>query len=198
MCGCPDAPTSRLNGDETCRVCMDRPPDFPAGAVDLSEFGLDGVPCAFFETIANQDDETPCALYQASRGSCCTMPTVPPTAPANLQELCDADTIAADLGAYLACVDVCVEASCCEDSCSTNSGCLQYFPCLVLGSVEPPEETDAPNNGTTTEGEGTATSLPTQEQQGIEDTSGANNTSWVSFQLLFSILLTMTAVGIAE
>ena len=269
MCGCPDAPTSRLNGDETCRVCMDRPPDFPAGAVDLSELGLDGVPCAFFETIANQDEENPCELYQLQRGTCCTMPEVLPTAPANLAELCDADSVAADLGAflacanacveasccedscstnpvcfqyfpclvldsieppetdptttegppsppsnlaelcdadsvaadpaaYLACASACIEASCCEDSCSTNSGCLQYFPCLVLGSVEPPEETDPKINGTTTEGEGTATSPPTQEQQGIEDTSGANNTSWVFFQILFSILVTMTAVRVAE
>ena len=108
---------------------------------------LDWIPCAFFETIANQDEENPCELYQLQRGTCCTMPEVLPTAPANLAELCDADSVAADLGAFLACANACVEASCCEDSCSTNPVCFQYFPCLVLDSIEPPE-----TDPTTTEG----------------------------------------------
>ena len=58
-----------------------------------------------------------------------------------------------------------------------------------------PLEPDA-TNSTTTEEEGTATSPPTQEQQGIEDTNVASNFSSVCFQLLFPILLAMTAVGI--
>ena len=146
-------------------------------------------PCLVFDYVDPPESDAANSTTTEGEG--------PPSPPSNLAELCDAESVAADPGAYLACASACIEASCCEYSCSTNFGCLQYFPCLVLGSVEPPKETDPTINGTTTEGDSTATSPPTQEQEGIEDSSGTNNFSSVSFQLLFSILLSMTAVGIA-
>mmetsp|Transcript_13565 Transcript_13565/g.32761 ORF Transcript_13565/g.32761 Transcript_13565/m.32761 type:complete len:500 (-) Transcript_13565:145-1644(-) len=144
MCACPDAPTTNVQGKDTCRICVDRQVDFPANPVDLSEFGLDAVPCAFFETIANQDDETPCSGYQLNRANCCEMPSAPPNPPANLAEICTA--AATDLQSYFDCANACIEASCCEDTCSTDFTCFAYLPCAVLEAIDPPEEptTDDP------------------------------------------------------
>lgn len=139
MCGCPDAPTTRSNGEDTCRICVDREVDLPANPVDLSEFGLDAVPCAFFETIANQDEETSCEVFQLSRETCCELPSAPPAPPSNLAELCSTDTISSDFEAYVACANTCIEASCCGSSCITNPTCFQYLPCVALETLEPPE-----------------------------------------------------------
>jgi hypothetical protein len=84
FCGCPDAPT-----DSVCRICRDGQfVDFPSNPVDLSEdIGL-FVPCAFYETISNDPDntgETPCGLFQGlGFSSCCALPPAPPEAPTDL------------------------------------------------------------------------------------------------------------------
>ncbi|CAJ1932836.1 unnamed protein product [Cylindrotheca closterium] len=131
---------------QDCLICGDRPLDFPDTLVDLSDLGMEGATCTDFETLANQDATTPCAIYQLNRVTCCEGLGFVPDAPSNLGELCS--TAASDFDSYLGCANACIEASCCGSSCQTDFACAGYLPCAVLetiadfpgqgGTVDPP------------------------------------------------------------
>jgi hypothetical protein len=56
--------------------------DIPAAAVDLSAIGLDQVPCAFYETIANDpgfSSGSSCAVFQLEASICCNTGGMAPT-----------------------------------------------------------------------------------------------------------------------
>lgn len=139
-CGCPDAPT-----EDVCRICGDGQfVDFPSAAVDLSELGLDAVPCAFYETIANEPQDLPCGVFQLEAPTCCELPSRPPSAPSNIGEICNPVTIGASQTAYLECAITCIQASCCEGPCLSSdiATCAQYLPCGSLEMVPFPEESE--------------------------------------------------------
>lgn len=146
-CGCPDAPA-----DNVCRICGgDTRVDNPEGAVDLSEDGLDNVPCIFYEVIANdqeiiEEEGYPCGVFQLDRETCCALPSEPDEVPENLAELCTEDLIAGNLDAYLQCALPCLGSRCCDpalgdQSCLSTSlsVCEAYAPCAVLQEVELPD-----------------------------------------------------------
>ena len=154
FCGCPDAPV-----DEVCRICGgDQFVDFPAAFVDLSEIGLDRVPCAFYETISNDPEFAEgfsCAALRLDAPDCCTVPTEPLVPPDNLAELCTAALVGSSVDAYLECATTCSGGFCCglegPSSCFLEFAetCGAYTPCDILdvvdfpegnGPLEPPED----------------------------------------------------------
>mmetsp|Transcript_13564 Transcript_13564/g.32758 ORF Transcript_13564/g.32758 Transcript_13564/m.32758 type:complete len:512 (-) Transcript_13564:327-1862(-) len=130
-----------------CLICMDRPLDYPADLVDMSDFGMGNITCEEFEAISNADDTTPCSVYQLNRAECCDMPSAPPSPPANLAELCTA--AATDMQSYYDCANACIDASCCEETCSTDFTCFEYLPCAVLEAINPPGMDDGPGGNFT-------------------------------------------------
>ena len=162
QCGCapPDPPV------DVCYLCGGSSVDFPAAPLFVEELGTE-IPCAFFEVIANDEDDNggfPCAAFQIEGGTaCCKGGDDTGLAPArdDINALCSEANVAGP--GFFDCALACTPAQCCEDlSCSSGlSNCLSYLPCAILDTAPVPGESSegtGPDPEDPAKGDGTTSS----------------------------------------